>query len=102
MKTMTIRKIPDEVADYISNRAAEEGRSINAMTVAILARASGRSSDGKWGTFPWPTGPKGTAGNAVRDNGLGKFRGTLSRRTGDDLLKFVSEADFSKVDREDL
>lgn len=101
MKTMTIRKIPDEVADYISSCAAEEGRSINAMTVAILARASGRSSEGRWGASPWPAGLK-AAGNAVRDNGLGKFRGTLSRKTGDALLKFVSEADFSKVDREDL
>ena len=44
MKTMTIRNIPDEVAAYISGRASEEGRSINTMTVAILTRASGRSS----------------------------------------------------------
>ena len=82
MKTMTIRNIPDEVAAYISDRASEEGRSINTMTVAILTRASGRSS--------------------VKDNGLGRFRGTLSKRTGDELLKFVSDADFSKVDQEDL
>ena len=81
MKTMTIRNIPDEVAAYISDRASEEGRSINMMTVAILTQASGRSS--------------------VKDNGLGKFRGTLSRKTGDELLKFVAEADFSKVDPED-
>ena len=81
MKTMTIRNIPDEVAAYISGRAAEEGRSINTMTVAILSRATGRSS--------------------VRDNGLGKFRGTLAKKTGDELLKFVAEADFSKVDAED-
>ena len=81
MKTMTIRNIPDEVAAYISGRASEEGRSINTMTVAILSRASGRSS--------------------VRDNGLGKFRGTLAKKTGDELLKFVAEADFSKVDAED-
>lgn len=81
MKTMTIRNIPDEVAAYISDRASEEGRSINMMTVAILTQASGRSS--------------------VKDNGLGKFRGTLPRKTGDELLKFVAEADFSKVDPED-
>lgn len=81
MKTMTIRNIPDEVAAYISGRASEEGRSINTMTVAILSRATGRSS--------------------VRDNGLGKFRGTLAKKTGDELLKFVAEADFSKVDAED-
>ena len=81
MKTMTIRNIPDEVAAYISGRASEEGRSINTMTVAILSRATGCSS--------------------VRDNGLGKFRGTLAKKTGDELLKFVAEADFSKVDAED-
>ena len=81
MKTMTIRNIPDEVAAYISGRASEEGRSINTMTVAILSRATGRSS--------------------VRDNGLGKFRRTLAKKTGDELLKFVAEADFSKVDAED-
>ena len=81
MKTMTIRNIPDEVAAYISGRASEEGRSINTMTVAILSRATGRSS--------------------VRNNGLGKFRGTLAKKTGDELLKFVAEADFSKVDAED-
>ena len=82
MKTMTIRNIPDEVAAYISGRASEEGRSINTMTVAILARASGRSP--------------------VKDNGLGRFRGTLSKRTGNELLRFVADADFSKVEQEDL
>ena len=81
MKTMTIRNIPDEVAAYISSRASEEGRSINTMTVSLLTLAAGRSS--------------------ARDNGLGKFRGTLSKKTGDELLKFVAEADFSKVDPED-
>ena len=41
MKTMTIRSIPDEVADFIAKRAANEGRSLNATTVSILAEAAG-------------------------------------------------------------
>lgn len=41
MKTMTIRNIPGEVADFISEKAATEGRSVNAMTVALLTKAAG-------------------------------------------------------------
>ena len=41
MKTMTIRSIPDEVADFIAKRAANEGRSLNATTVSLLAEAAG-------------------------------------------------------------
>lgn len=41
MKTMTIRNIPDGVATFLSGRAAREGRSINATTVSLLARAAG-------------------------------------------------------------
>lgn len=101
MKTMTIRNIPDEVAAYISDRASEEGRSINMMTVAILTQASGRPVDGKFRDLSWMFKKSHAHTVDVRDNGLGKFRGTLSRKTGDELLKFVAEADFSKVDPED-
>ena len=41
MKTMTIRNIPDEVATFLSGRAAREGRSINATTVSLLTKAAG-------------------------------------------------------------
>lgn len=41
MKTMTIRNIPDGVADYLSSRAASEGRSVNSTTVSLLTRAAG-------------------------------------------------------------
>jgi len=101
MKTMTIRNIPDEVAAYISGRASEEGRSINTMTVAILTRALGRSVAGGRRDDAWFAGPRTDSGSVHHDNGLGKFRGTLSKKTGDELLRFVAEADFSKVDRED-
>ena len=99
MKTMTIRNIPDEVAAYISGRASEEGRSINTMTVAILSRASEIPGAGRG--FSWTRGKAGVREVSVRNNGLGKFRGTLAKRTGDELLRFVAEADFSKVDPED-
>lgn len=41
MKTMTIRNIPDGVATFLSGRAAREGRSVNATTVSLLAKAAG-------------------------------------------------------------
>ena len=41
MKTMTIRNVPDEVAEYLSGRAASEGTSVNATTVSLLRRAAG-------------------------------------------------------------
>ena len=101
MKTMTIRNIPDEVAAYISGRALEEGRSINTMTVAILSRASGLSGAGSGRGFSWTHDRCGVREDHSRNNGLGKFRGTLAKRTGDELLRFVADADFSKVDPED-
>ena len=101
MKTMTIRNIPDEVAAYISGRASEEGRSINTMTVAILTRASGLPVAGSGRGISWPHEKGGVREILSRNNGLGKFRGTLAKRTGDELLRFVAEADFSKVEAED-
>lgn len=41
MKTMTIRNIPDEVARFLSGKAASEGRSVNATTVSLLSRVAG-------------------------------------------------------------
>lgn len=41
MKTMTIRNIPDEVADYIGKRAMAEGRSQNLIAVMLLNAAAG-------------------------------------------------------------
>ena len=64
MKTMTIRNIPDEVAAYISDRASEEGRSINTMTVTILSQAAGRAArpakrrDLTWLVGSWSTAEK--------------------------------------------
>ena len=101
MKTMTIRNIPDDVAAYISDRASEEGRSVNMMTVAILTQASGRNPWTGRRAFPRNAGIGKKPRDAHRDNGLGRFCGMLPGKTADALLKFVTEADFSKVDPED-
>lgn len=59
MKTMTIRNIPDEVAAYLSGRAASEGTSVNAMTVSLLQKAAGleprqrRRRDLSWLAGSW-------------------------------------------------
>lgn len=59
MKTMTIRNIPDEVAAYLSGRAASDGTSVNATTVALLSRAAGfeprqrRRRDLSWLVGSW-------------------------------------------------
>ena len=47
MKTMTIRNIPDGVATFLSGRATREGRSVNATTVSLLAKAAGLGPDGR-------------------------------------------------------
>ena len=45
----------------------------------------------------------GNRGDRKRmSNGLGRFKGCISPHDADALLKFVSDADFSKVDEEDL
>ena len=44
-----------------------------------------------------------TAGSKTKfDNGLSRFRGRLQARTADAMLALVADADFSKVDEEDL
>ena len=59
MKTMTIRNIPDGVAEFLSGQAAHEGRSVNATTVSLLARAAGldparrKRRDLSWLTGSW-------------------------------------------------
>lgn len=44
MKTMTIRKIPDEVAKFLASKAAGDGCSINTVTVSLLCKAAGVST----------------------------------------------------------
>lgn len=57
MKTMTIRNIPDGVATFLSGRAVREGRSVNATTVSLLAKAAGlEPSTRKRRDLSWLTG----------------------------------------------
>lgn len=47
MKTMTIRNIPDGVAEVLHERAKESGRSMNATVVAVLTDAFGGGEKAK-------------------------------------------------------
>ena len=73
MKTMTIRNIPDEVAAYISDRASEEGRSINTMTVALLSQLAGyaarpqKKRDPSWLVGSWSSSEARRFAEAVSD-----------------------------------
>lgn len=59
MKTMTIRNVPDGVATFLAGRAASEGVSVNAATVALLSKAAGlaprqrRRRDLSWLSGSW-------------------------------------------------
>ena len=59
MKTMTIRKIPDEVAEFLAHKAGDNGCSINSAAVSILSSAAGldrpanRRRDLSWFTGTW-------------------------------------------------
>lgn len=57
MKTMTIRNIPDEVADFIAKRASSAGTSMNATTVSLLEEAAGLvNPPAKRRDFSWLSG----------------------------------------------
>lgn len=57
MKTMTIRKIPDEVAEFLASKASGEGCSINTVTVSLLSEAAGLSTPaGKRRDLSWLAG----------------------------------------------
>ena len=40
MKTMTVRNIPDEVAEWLSNQAEARNMSINQTAIAVLSSAA--------------------------------------------------------------
>ncbi len=71
MKTMTIRKIPDEVARFLATKAAGEGCSINAATVSVLSEAAGfanpapRRRDLSWLAGTWSAKDEGDFKAAV-------------------------------------
>ena len=73
MKNMTIRNIPDEVASFLSERSASEGRSMNAVTVSLLTRAAGlepehrKRRDLSWLTGSWTKEESRRFDDAVAD-----------------------------------
>ena len=73
MKNMTIRNIPDEVALFLSERSASEGRSMNAVVVSLLTRAAGlepehrKRRDLSWLTGSWTKEESRRFDNAIAD-----------------------------------
>ena len=73
MKNMTIRNIPDEVALFLSERSASEGRSMNAVAVSLLTRAAGLEPDHRkrrdlsWLTGSWTKEESRSFDDAIAD-----------------------------------
>ncbi|MBQ6247303.1 MAG: hypothetical protein IJK04_10590 [Kiritimatiellae bacterium] len=73
MKDLLIQNIPDEVVSFLSERAAREGRSMNAVTVSILTRAAGlepehcKRRDLSWLAGSWTKEESRRFDNAVSD-----------------------------------
>ncbi len=73
MKDLLIQTIPDEVVPFLSERAAHEGRSMNAVTVSILTRAAGlepehcKRRDLSWLAGSWTKEESRRFDNAVSD-----------------------------------
>ncbi len=73
MKDLLIQNIPDEVVSFLSERAAREGRSMNAVVVSLLTRAAGlepehrKRRDLSWLTGSWTKEESRRFDNAVAD-----------------------------------
>jgi len=80
MKTMTLRNIPEELADKIASNAKAQGHSLNATVVNLLSKALGLTPESR------------------KKRDLTNFSGTWSE---EDLQCFNSAtAEFSKIDNE--
>ena len=79
MKTMTIRNIPDSVAEGLAESAHSSGRSMNATAVAALAEAFGKKPHKK---------PK---------NDFSEFCGTWTDKEADAIEKEI-EAAFEVIE----
>ena len=84
-RTFTIHDLDAPVAEMLARYANSADKSLNQAVKELLSSALGVSRSPK----------------ARRDNGLGRFCGSLSDKVGEELLKFVAEAEFSRVDAED-
>jgi len=85
-RTLTIRDLKAPVAERLMKYATKGDLTLDEAVKDLLAIALGVS--------PRP--------RRKADNGLRKFRGTLSARSANALLSHVENAAFSKVDSEDL
>lgn len=83
--SFTIHDLDVPVAKRLALYASREDKSINQSVKELLAIALGVTKKPK----------------AKFSNGLGRFRGSVSRKDAESLLAFVSDADFSKVEAED-
>ncbi len=85
-KTLTIHELEPTTAKLLMMYARRESKSLNQSVKDILATALGAVPRRR----------------EKVDNGLGKFHGCISRKAADDLLDYVDNADFSKVEKEDM
>ena len=85
-KTLTIHELDPDIAKLLVVYAKRQSKSLNQSVKDLLAVALG--------VVPKP--------RMKFDNGLRRFRGCINRNDASALLAHVDNADFSKVDKEDL
>lgn len=84
--SFTIHDLDAPVAKKLEMYATRADKSINQSVKELLAVALG--------VTPKP--------KAKFSNGLSRYRGSVPKKDAEELLAFVSEADFSKVEKEDI
>ena len=85
-KTLTIHELEPATAKLLMVYARRQSKSLNQSVKDLLAVALG--------VVPKP--------RLKVDNGLRRFRGCIDHKNASDLLAYVENADFSKVDKEDM
>lgn len=85
-RTLTIHDMDAPVSERLRAYAERGGKSLNQAVKELLSAALGVTAKPKM-RF---------------DNGLRRFRGTIPAKYGDALLAYVENADFSKVEAEDM
>lgn len=84
--SFTVHDLEMPVAKKLEIYAKNEGKSVNQSVKELLAVALGVS--------PKP--------RVKFSNGLSRYRGSVPKKDAEALLAFVADADFSKVDEENL
>ena len=84
--SFTVHDLEVTVAKRLAMYASRNDKSINQSVKELLAVALGVSGRPR----------------TRFSNGLGRFRGSVPKKDAEKLLAFVNEADFSRVDAEDL